>query len=108
MLEAEVIALRAGRTADADALRQAREQSASAATNEDAAARQVERPGADAGSGAAPVGSAVAGPLPAVTSSPADADGVAPAVAPADDEPADGESADGTGQHGAVVRSEST
>ncbi|SIN32285.1 DivIVA domain-containing protein [Micromonospora cremea] len=112
VLEAEVTALREGRTTDAEALRRAREQSASAATNEDAAAQQVERPGDDAGSGAAPVGSAVAGPLPGATTSPADSDGVAPAVVPADDtsadgKSADGESADGTGQHGAVVRSES-
>ncbi|MBQ0904692.1 DivIVA domain-containing protein [Micromonospora sp. U21] len=107
VLEAEVTALRAGRTADADALRRAREQSAGAATNEGAAAQQVERPVDDAGSGAAPVGSAVAGPLPGASSSPADSDGVAPAAAQGDGEPADGESADGTGQHGAVVRSES-
>ncbi|RLP93865.1 DivIVA domain-containing protein [Micromonospora sp. BL4] len=112
VLEAEVNALRAGRIADADALRQAREQSAGVATNEDAAAQQVERPGDDAGSGVAPVGPAGVGPLPGATSSPADSDGVAPAAAqaddePTDDEPADGEPADGTGQHGAVVRSES-
>ncbi|MET8350812.1 DivIVA domain-containing protein [Micromonospora sp. NPDC005206] len=100
VLEAEVTALRAGRTADADALRQAREQSATAATNEDAAARQGPRPGDDANSGAA-------GALPAASSSPADSDGVAPAVAPADDEPTDCEPAGGAGQHGAVVRSES-
>ncbi|WP_406074751.1 DivIVA domain-containing protein [Micromonospora sp. NBC_01638] len=113
VLESEVIALREGRTDDADLLRQAREQSASKATNADAAEPGVAGPLADdAGVGAAPVGSTAAGPLPAATSSPADSDGVAPAVAPADDEPADREQtddvpADGTGKHDAVVRSES-
>ncbi|WCN82160.1 DivIVA domain-containing protein [Micromonospora sp. LH3U1] len=113
VLESEVIALREGRTDDADLLRQAREQSASKATNADAAEPGLDGPLTDdAGVGAAPVGSTTAGPLPAATSSPADSDGVAPAVAPADDEPADGEQtddapADGTGKHDAVVRSES-
>ncbi|MEV4655178.1 DivIVA domain-containing protein [Micromonospora sp. NPDC049301] len=107
VLEAEVTALREGRTADADALRQAREQSAGAATDEGAAAQQVEQPGDGAGSGAAPVGSAAAGPLPGATSSPADSDGVAPALEPPDREQTDGEPTAGTGQQGAVVRSES-
>ncbi|WP_406077476.1 DivIVA domain-containing protein [Micromonospora sp. NBC_00858] len=116
VLEAEVIALREGRTTDADALRQAREQSAGAATDEGA----VAGPGA-AGTGSLPdatsspadsdgvapangepttaaAGSAGTGSLPDATSSPADSDGVAPIV---------GEPAGGNGQHGAVVRSES-
>ncbi|MFI5926998.1 DivIVA domain-containing protein [Micromonospora sp. NPDC051543] len=60
VLEAEVIALREGRTDDADALRRAREQSAGAAPDATAAE-------------------------PVATSSPADADGVAPATDPAKD-----------------------
>ncbi|PWR11743.1 DivIVA domain-containing protein [Micromonospora acroterricola] len=105
VLEAEVIALREGRTADADVLRQAREQSASVATTEEAKAGSD----GDVASGAVPVGSAGAGPLPDATSSPADADGVAPADdVPADDDPADDVPAGEAGQqHGAVVRSES-
>ncbi|MGI5525299.1 DivIVA domain-containing protein [Micromonospora sp. CA-259024] len=117
VLESEVIALREGRVDDADVLRQAREQSAGKGTNADVAEPGADVPlDGDAGSGAAPVGSAGAGALPAATSSPADSDGVAPAVAPVDGEPTDreqtdreqtdGASADGTGQHGAVVRSE--
>ncbi|SCE73106.1 DivIVA domain-containing protein [Micromonospora chokoriensis] len=113
VLESEVIALREGRIEDADALRQAREQSASRVTDADAAPR----PGADApldgdaGSGSAPVGSAGAAELPAATASPADSDGVAPAVAPTGGDPADrGQTdaapADGAGQRDAVVRSE--
>ncbi|MET7861993.1 DivIVA domain-containing protein [Micromonospora taraxaci] len=112
VLEAEVTALREGRTDDADALRQAREQSASKVTDADAAKPDEDVPlDGDAGSGSAPVGSAGAAELPAATSSPADSDGVAPAVASADGEPADreqtdGAPADGAGQRDAVVRSE--
>ncbi|MEV4761506.1 DivIVA domain-containing protein [Micromonospora chokoriensis] len=112
VLEAEVTALREGRTDDADALRQAREQSASKVTDVDAAKPDEDVPlDGDAGSGSAPVGSAGAAELPAATSSPADSDGVAPAVASADGEPADreqtdGAPADGAGQRDAVVRSE--
>ncbi|MFG1872740.1 DivIVA domain-containing protein [Micromonospora arborensis] len=110
VLEAEVIALREGRTDDADALRDAREQSASRVTNADAAEPGAEVPPADEAD--APVGSTDASALPAATSSPADSDGVAPAVVPASGEPADREQTDGTptddtGQHGAAVRSES-
>ncbi|MEU8212749.1 DivIVA domain-containing protein [Micromonospora sp. NPDC049044] len=72
----------------------------------------VVTPAGEPGSGAAPVGSTSAEPLPAATSSSADSDGVAPADPPAgaaaaDREQTDGEPADGTGQHGATVRSES-
>ncbi|MET8039303.1 DivIVA domain-containing protein [Micromonospora sp. NPDC005215] len=121
VLEAEVTALRAGRTDDADVLRDAREQSASRATNPEAAdvakadaaePDAAESPADEVGSGAAPVGSTGADPEPAATSSSADSDGVAPAVVPAsgaaaDSEQTDGAPADGTGQHGATVRSES-
>ncbi|MEV0215137.1 DivIVA domain-containing protein [Micromonospora sp. NPDC050695] len=130
VLEAEVIALRAGRTADADALRQAREQSASAAERSTDVAEQPTGVATDAprADGAAAVGSAGAVEQPDATSSPADADGVAPVddaepvsappassgvtgpadatssaadadgVAPADDD---------TSRNGAAVRSES-
>ncbi|MFE9191595.1 DivIVA domain-containing protein [Micromonospora sp. NPDC007208] len=117
VLESEVIALREGRTDDADVLRQAREQSASKVTTADAAEPgEAAEPGKDvplAGeAGSAPVGSTTPGPLPAATSSSADSDGVAPAAAPADDESTDGEQtagapAAGTEQRDAVVRSES-
>ncbi|WP_433266545.1 DivIVA domain-containing protein [Micromonospora vinacea] len=123
VLESEVIALREGRTDDADVLRQAREQSTSKVTTADAAdpdeaaepGTAVE-PGRDVPlngeAGSAPVGSTTPGPLPAATSSPADSDGVAPAAVPADAESADreqtaGAPADGTKQRDAVVRSES-
>ncbi|MEO3771407.1 DivIVA domain-containing protein [Micromonospora sp. B9E7] len=112
VLEAEVIALREGRTDDADALRQAREQSTSKVATADVANPGGDVPlDGDAGSGSAPVGSAGAAELPAATSSPADSDGVAPSVAPAGDEPADreqtdGAPADGAGQRDTVVRSE--
>jgi DivIVA domain-containing protein len=119
VLESEVIALREGRTDDADVLRQAREQSTSKVTTADAAdpdeaaepGTAVE-PGKDVPltgeAGSAPVGSTNPGPLPAATSSPADSDGVAPAAAPADAASADREqTADGTQQRDAVVRSES-
>ncbi|MDG4779015.1 DivIVA domain-containing protein [Micromonospora sp. WMMD961] len=107
VLEAEVTALREGRTEDADALRQAREQSASKVTTEDAAKPGGDVPlDGDAGSGSAPVGSAGAAELPSATSSPTDSDGVAPAVAPTGDEPADGEQTEGAGQRDTVVRSE--
>ncbi|MEU8422332.1 DivIVA domain-containing protein [Micromonospora sp. NPDC048835] len=127
VLESEVIALREGRTDDADVLRQAREQSVSKATTADEAqvtpAEAAEpggaaepgtaaEPGKDAPlngeAGSAPVGSTTPGSLPAATSSPADSDGVAPAATPADDESADrGQPADGTEKRDAVVRSES-
>ncbi|MET8251521.1 DivIVA domain-containing protein [Micromonospora sp. NPDC005197] len=133
VLEAEVIALREGRTDDADVLRQAREQAAGAVPGATTAESDAEVSPAD--------------DLPAPTSSAADADGVAPANGeptahkptdsepahgPADseptahkpvdgdssdrtptdgdrtaDEPAEDEPAGGVGQHGAVVRSES-
>ncbi|MEU7971194.1 DivIVA domain-containing protein [Micromonospora sp. NPDC049089] len=99
VLESEVIALREGRTDDADVLRQAREQSASKVTPADAT-----EPGEAA---SAPVGSTTSDPLPAASSSPTDSDGVAPAAAPADGESADREQTAGTDQHDAVVRSES-
>jgi len=109
VLESEVIALREGRTDDADVLRQAREQSASKVTTTDADA--AAEPGNDAPltgeAGSAPVGSTTPGPAPAASSSPADSDGVAPAAAPADDESADREQTAGTEQRDAVVRSES-
>ncbi|MEV4495535.1 DivIVA domain-containing protein [Micromonospora arborensis] len=110
VLESEVIALREGRTDDADALRDARAQSARKATNADAAEPGAEVSPADEAD--APVGSTDAGPLPGASSSPADSDGVAPAVVPAGGEPADreqtdGTPTDGTGRHGAAVRSES-
>ncbi|MBM7492305.1 DivIVA domain-containing protein [Micromonospora luteifusca] len=115
VLESEVIALREGRTDDADALREAREQSASKVTNADVTKPDVAEPGADvplADEADAPVGSGGAGPLPSASSSPADSDGVAPAVVPATGEPADreqtdGAPTDGTEQRGAAVRSES-
>ncbi|MET8256703.1 DivIVA domain-containing protein [Micromonospora sp. NPDC005553] len=112
VLESEVIALREGRTDDADVLRQAREQSASKVTPADATEPgEAVEPGGDAPltgeAGSAPVGSTTPGPLPAASSSPTDSDGVAPAAAPADDESADREQTAGTDQHDAVVRSES-
>ncbi|MGC4792941.1 DivIVA domain-containing protein [Micromonospora saelicesensis] len=112
VLESEVIALREGRTDDADVLRQAREQSASKVTTAEAAEPgKAAEPGEDAPltgeAGSAPVGSTTPGPLPAASSSPADSDGVAPAAAPADDESADREQTAGTEQRDAVVRSES-
>ncbi|WP_328651108.1 DivIVA domain-containing protein [Micromonospora sp. NBC_00330] len=116
VLESEVIALREGRTDDADVLRQAREQSASKVTTAEPAetadkSGEAAEPGEDAPltgeAGSAPVGSTTPGPLPAASSSPADSDGVAPAAAPSDDEPADREQAAGTEQRDAVVRSES-
>ncbi|MBQ1033121.1 DivIVA domain-containing protein [Micromonospora sp. SD19] len=119
VLESEVIALREGRTDDADALRQAREQSTSKVATADAAEPteaaepgETAEPGKDAPltaeAGSAPVGSTAPGPVPAATSSATDSDGVAPAV----DESADrgqtaAASADGTEQRDAVVRSES-
>ncbi|MDG4807670.1 DivIVA domain-containing protein [Micromonospora sp. WMMD1120] len=111
VLESEVIALREGRTDDADLLRQAREQSASRVPSADAGEPGTDAPPADEAN-AAPVGSTAPGPLPAATSSAADSDGVAPAVGPADTEPADRERAadapaDDTEQRDAVVRSES-
>ncbi|MFG3638860.1 DivIVA domain-containing protein [Micromonospora sp. NPDC047762] len=112
VLESEVIALREGRTDDADVLRQAREQSASKVTPADATEPgEAVEPGGDVPltgeAGSAPVGSTTPGPFPAASSSPADSDGVAPAAAPADDESADREQTAGTDQHDAVVRSES-
>ncbi|MFG2047312.1 DivIVA domain-containing protein [Micromonospora sp. NPDC048935] len=133
VLEAEVAALREGRTDDADVLRDAREQSATKAASADAAKPDgAESDGAgsdgagsdvgagpdvaavsptdEAGSGAAPVGATGTGPLPTATSSPADSDGVAvvpPSDEPADREQTDGTPAAGTGHHGATVRSES-
>ncbi|MEW1587790.1 DivIVA domain-containing protein [Micromonospora vinacea] len=121
VLESEVIALREGRTDDADVLRQAREQSTSKVTTagepgEAAEPGQAAQPGSDVPltgeAGSAPVGSTAPGPLPSATSSSADSDGVAPAAGPADDESADreqtaGAPADGTEQRDAVVRSES-
>ncbi|MCG5465307.1 DivIVA domain-containing protein [Micromonospora sp. MED01] len=112
VLESEVIALREGRTDDADVLRQAREQSASKVTTANAAEPgEAPESGEDAPltgeAGSAPVGSTTPGPLPAASSSPADSDGVAPAAAPADDESADREQTPGTEQRDAVVRSES-
>ncbi|MFI7608649.1 DivIVA domain-containing protein [Micromonospora sp. NPDC049366] len=113
VLEAEVAALREGRTADAEVLRRAREQAAGATTNGVAAV-----PGAASGgptTDADPVGPAV-GPvtvtadgqagtagrrsgLPDPTTSPADFDGTAPAG---------GEPAEGAARPGPVVSSEST
>ncbi|MEV1329175.1 DivIVA domain-containing protein [Micromonospora costi] len=100
VLEAEVAALREGRTTDADALRRAREQAAGMAPP----AGVVAVPGALA-TGAAPgdgddtvVADAAATALPEATSSPADADGAAPGGSLA---------ADGWGEPGTVVRSES-
>ncbi|MET8360013.1 DivIVA domain-containing protein [Micromonospora sp. NPDC005171] len=117
VLESEVIALREGRTDDADVLRQAREQSTSKVTTADAAKPgTAAEPGKDAPltgeAGSAPVGSTTPGASPAATSSPADSDGVAPSATPADDESADrdqiaGAPADDTEQRDAVVRSES-
>lgn len=107
VLESEVIALREGRTDDADLLRQAREQSAIKVPTADVAEPGTDAPLADE-AGAAPVGSTAPGPLPAATSSPTDSDGVAPAVTPAEGEPADREQpADGTEKRDTVVRSES-
>lgn len=120
VLESEVIALREGRTDDADVLRQAREQSVSKATTADEATEpgtaaepetpadpDTDAPLADE-AGAAPVGSTTPGPLPAATSSPADSDGVAPAAVPSADESTDrAQTADGTEKRDAVVRSES-
>ncbi|MEU1587259.1 DivIVA domain-containing protein [Micromonospora sp. NPDC005710] len=119
VLESEVIALREGRTDDADVLREAREQSTNKVMTADTAEQgeavesgSAVEPGKDAPftgeAGSAPVGSTTPDPLPAATSSPADSDGVAPATAPATDESADREqTADGTEQRDAVVRSES-
>ncbi|MEU7917825.1 DivIVA domain-containing protein [Micromonospora zamorensis] len=114
VLEAEVTALREGRTDDAEALRLAREQSASKATTADVT-------DSDDNASSTDVVGSDAGPLPAATSSPADSDGVAPlgGEPPVDSEPTDreqtdgdreqtdGASADGTGQRDVVVRSES-
>ncbi|MFJ6164283.1 DivIVA domain-containing protein [Micromonospora orduensis] len=71
VLESEVIALREGRTADADVLRQAREQSASAAQRTDTTVTD--------GTPVDDAATASAGEQPDATSSPADTDGVAPA-----------------------------
>ncbi|TNH23945.1 DivIVA domain-containing protein [Micromonospora orduensis] len=103
VLESEVIALREGRTADADVLRKAREQSASAAEQPDATSSPADADGAAPIDGAtpaddvepaAPLGSTDADGRADATSSAADADG----VAPADDD---------TSRNDAVVRSES-
>ncbi|MEV7329355.1 DivIVA domain-containing protein [Micromonospora sp. NPDC093244] len=103
VLESEVIALREGRTADADVLRKAREQSASAAEQPDATSSPADADGvapvdlatsADDAEPAAPLGSPEADERSDATSSAADADG----VAPADDD---------TSRNDAVVRSES-
>ncbi|MFF5051745.1 DivIVA domain-containing protein [Micromonospora sp. NPDC000663] len=103
VLESEVIALREGRTADADVLRKAREQSASAAEQPDATSSPADADGvapvdgatsADDAEPAAPLGSTDADERADATSSTADADGVAPA-------------ADDTSRNDAVVRSES-
>ncbi|MGC4877950.1 DivIVA domain-containing protein [Micromonospora sp. DT43] len=108
VLEAEVIALREGRTDDADVLRQAREQAAGAVPGPTTAEPAAAAVPADAGTTAAG-----ADALPAATSSPADSDGMAPADSeptadhkPVDRTPADDEPAGGAGQHGTVVRSE--
>ncbi|MEU8165852.1 DivIVA domain-containing protein [Micromonospora sp. NPDC049004] len=119
VLESEVIALREGRIDDADALRQAREQAATAVPAAATAESDADGSPADA--------------VPAPTSSAADSDGVAPGDSeptdrtptdseptahkpadgeptdrePAADEPAEDQRAGGAGQHGAVVRSES-
>ncbi|MEV4823940.1 DivIVA domain-containing protein [Micromonospora sp. NPDC049274] len=128
VLEAEVVALREGRTDDADVLRQAREQAAGAVPGPTTAEPAAAAVPVDAGTAAAG-----ADALPTATSSAADSDGVAPADSeptddeptagepasrtpaaeeptdrtPADDEPAQDEPAGGAGQHGTVVRSES-
>ncbi|MET8525486.1 DivIVA domain-containing protein [Micromonospora sp. NPDC005172] len=123
VLEAEVIALREGRTDDAEVLRRAREQAAVATP--DAAATEPDADASLADDEATPVG---LGGSPSATSSAADADGVAPAADDAgvrssgddeagvrtsgDDESTDAaeaeiEPAGGVGPHGAVVRSES-
>ncbi|MFG3553354.1 DivIVA domain-containing protein [Micromonospora sp. NPDC047557] len=128
VLEAEVIALREGRTDDADVLRQAREQAAGAVPGAPTAESDADVSPADAlpaptssaadsdgvapadgeptnhkPAGSEPTARTPTDALPAPTSSAADSDGVAPAnVEPAEDEPAGG-----VGQHGAVVRSES-
>ncbi|CCH15836.1 Conserved hypothetical protein [Micromonospora lupini str. Lupac 08] len=82
VLEAEVIALREGRTDDADVLRQAREQAAGAASGATAAEPDDAAVPADAVAPAdAGTGPAGADALPAATSSAADSDGVAPADA---------------------------
>jgi DivIVA domain-containing protein len=88
VLEAEVIALREGRTADAEALREAREQAAGTAAGQ---------------APTAPVEDGAAG----ATATP-DADGATPAGgAPGGSQSLDGEPTDEAGEHGAVVRSES-
>ncbi|MFY1619157.1 DivIVA domain-containing protein [Micromonospora sp. WMMD736] len=74
VLEAEVIALREGRTDDADVLRRAREQAVASTPAADATDVDATAPSLDE---TAPVG---AGSLPEATSSSADADGVAPAT----------------------------
>jgi DivIVA domain-containing protein len=111
VLEAEVIALREGRTDDAEVLRRAREQAA--VPTPDTTESDADASPAD--DEATPVG---AGASPTATSSAADADGVAPAAddtgvrTPRDDESTDAaeaevEPAGGAGPHGAVARSES-
>ncbi|MFC0507833.1 DivIVA domain-containing protein [Micromonospora costi] len=97
VLEAEVAALREGRTTDADALRRAREQAAGMAPP----AGVVAVPGALATEAAPDDGddsAATMEALPEATSSPADADGAAPGG---------GLAADDSDEPGTVVRSES-
>ncbi|MET8229870.1 DivIVA domain-containing protein [Micromonospora sp. NPDC005298] len=98
VLESEVIALREGRTADADMLRQAREQAASAAERPDATSSPADADGVapvdDSEPAVTPLGSTDADERPDASSSAADADG----VAPADND---------TSRNDAVVRSES-
>ncbi|WP_446218156.1 DivIVA domain-containing protein [Micromonospora sp. IBHARD004] len=99
VLEAEVAALREGRTADADALRRAREESAGAspaAAPTDAVSSAgdtlADASDAEAGVAAAPAAAAVEDEAVLPTPAPATpAGGVVPVAAPVDQEPADRE-----------------
>ncbi|MFY1685371.1 DivIVA domain-containing protein [Micromonospora sp. WMMD730] len=112
VLEAEIVALREGRTADADALRRTREEAASTAS--DASPTPADVPADPDGptTGAAPTEPATAGVHPTAD---ADADPSADAtdeVTPTDDRPGDDRSGEPAGKTdadrpgGAAVRSE--
>jgi len=99
VLESEVIALREGRTDDADALRQAREQAAAAVPG--AADAGAADPGADVPPAGSTDATRTGDATPGVAAAPAGD------AAPADGEPADVDTADSAAQRGPAVRSES-
>ncbi|MFU8853014.1 DivIVA domain-containing protein [Micromonospora sp. SL1-18] len=93
VLEAEVVALREGRTEEADALRRTREEAAGtgpAAGSPAAGPSQVGALTAEAGVAAAPAAAAVEDETAPAADVPASAGPLAPVAAPVDREPADG------------------